>query len=173
MKEGAGGAGMLLEEINISERVYCFREKAASPNWNMYTKHQWKRICVYVCVGGERFTKQQRKYPSLIYLICVGKSQRQMLEYHLNAFGCWLAWQASRLALVGSQAVPILIITLFHSTLSACSIVNLLFFIVFSFFFLNKHFIFVCLVAFSPRGKMCLRKQYWDVEINIRVASRV
>lgn len=26
-------------------------------------------------------------YPSLIYLICAGKSPRQMLEYHLNAFG--------------------------------------------------------------------------------------
>lgn len=28
---------------------------------------------------------------SLIYLIYAGKSQEQMLEYYLNAFGCWLA----------------------------------------------------------------------------------
>lgn len=39
-----------------------------------------------------------------MHLICARKSQRQMLEYHLNAFGCWLAQQTSWLALVAGQA---------------------------------------------------------------------
>lgn len=53
----------------------------------MCTKQQKREN---VCAQGEtNKVKEGMKevYPSLIYLICAGKSQRQVLQYHLNAFG--------------------------------------------------------------------------------------
>lgn len=109
-----------------------------------------------------------------------------MLEYHLNASGCWVAWQAGWLALVADPESPswslCCFLPLCLPPLWSCSVVfflNLYILCVsvllLTFFypsFFKWHFVCVCLLVFPPSPRWdVLKKQCWDVEINMRVPA--